>query len=319
MKILILKSSIFLALFIFVFFSIKFLIDLKRNDFFENLIDKFKAKEEERDIQEKANILLQGENEDKKMITKIDYLLNRSRIKTIIPFLTTELFIALMYLIFFVVLGIVLVITKNFIFGLLGSVLVISSIFIVLNVLAKRIFNKIEKEQIGYINVLKNLSVSDNNIISIFEKSLTFVKEPLQSYIEQFVIESKNGIPLHTAFRNLENKIENKKLKDLFKNLDIASRHASNYQAVLDESRIIFKGYTAQKYANKLAARKGRFDICLITFVGVITLMALSIFLNQNIFVQLTLTTMGNIIIAYFIAMFIYTIINFISLDKLNN
>lgn len=316
---IILYLAIFLSLSVFTYSLIKLIVDLKKKHFFENVLEKFKAKEAEREVKERAEILLEGEKEDKRLITKIDALLNRSRIKTVFPFLTAELFLIVLIVSTLVIFGGSLFIKGNVIKSLIAAGLFASLIFIILSVMSKKIFNEIEKEQIGFINILKNLSVSDNNIISIFEKSITFLKEPLKSYAEQFVIETKNGTALSAAFKNFQDKVENKKLKDVLKNLDIASRHAANYQRVLDESRIIFKHYNAQKIEKKLALRKGEFGMALLMGLGIVAFMSLSIFAGQNLFTSLMQTTAGNIFIAYFAVVFIYTILKFISLDKLSN
>lgn len=316
-----LKVILYVLLFVFLavlcYVLILVAVDLKKRNFLSTFFDSFSKKYEERKIEQEAKLLYEGATEEKTFIENIDLLIQRSRIKLMFPFLTSELLIILTLLAAAFISVSVFIYCKLLIAAISVFVIVISAIIITLQFMARNTFNKIDKVQLGYTSILKNLSISNSDIVVIFEKSISYAPEPLKSYVVQFVFECKKGISISKAFSNFEDKIENKRFKQLIKNLDIASKHDANYAKVLDESRIIFKHYFAEKERRKKAVASGRAGIVLVVVVGCFVFKLLEAF-TGDILTQLRESPLGNILLVYFLMVFIYALYKFVALDKLN-
>lgn len=316
-----LKIILYALLFVFLAilcYGFTFLVvDLKKRNFLSTFFDSFSKKYEERQIEQEAKLLYEGATEEKTFMERIDLLLQRSRLKEALPFLTSEILILITLLAAVVISITVYAYCKFLIASIAAFILVIFAVIITLQFMARITFNKIDKIQLGYSSVLKNLSISNSDIVLIFEKSIPYASEPLKGYVEQFVFECKKGIPISKAFKGFEDKIENKRFKQLIKNLEIASKHDANYEKVLNESRIIFKHYFAEKERRKKAIINGRAGILLIVIIGFVVLKLLEAF-TGDILTQLRQTPVGNVLLIYFLLVFIYAFYKFVTLDKLN-
>lgn len=312
-----LYGLMFIFLIIFAYRLIKLFMDLKRQDFLSNFFDSFSKKYEVRKIEQQAKFLYEGATKDKRFIEKVDGLIQKSRIRLIIPVLSSELLITVTLIGAFILSFFSYVWLKLLIISIGVFALVILGVIVILEFMAKITFDKIDKQQLSYTNVLKNLSVANSDIVVIFEKSIPYAEEPLRSYVKQFVFECQKGVNLDKAFKTLEDKIENNRLKQLIKNLSIASKHDGNYGKVLNEARIIFKHYYSEKERRKKAVSSGRMGIVLLIAIGLLVFKLLEAF-TGNIFDGLNKTPIGNALLGYFLVVFIYTIYKFVTLGKLN-
>ncbi|UZQ48827.1 type II secretion system F family protein [Clostridium kluyveri] len=306
---------ILLAVVSYLFISI--FIEIREKKYLNKILDDVSKVYNERQKVREAKFLYEGSTSDKKFIDKIDELVERSRIKTIIPFITSELLIAGTLVLAFVS---AFLFNKYFGFWLYTVAVFASVIFIVvftLKYMEKRTFNKIDKQLLVYINTLKNLCSSNNDIVVIIEKSIDYVEEPIKEYLEQFVFECRKGIPVYKAFRNLEDKVENKRFKQLIKNLAICSKHEANYEKIIKKSKVILKHYFEEKERRTKAVNSGRSIIVITLFMGLFTLNILQSF-SGNLLDTLKTTLVGNVLLGYFLIVLIYATYKFITLDNLN-
>jgi Flp pilus assembly protein TadB len=307
--------SIFLAVFSYFFVSI--IIEVREKRYLNKILDDVNKIYSERQKAREAKFLYEGSTNDKRFIDKIDELVERSRIKTIFPFITSELLIAGTF-----VLALVSAFLFNRYYGFwLYTVSTFASVILLivftLKYMEKRTFNKIDKQLLVYINTLKNLCSSNNDIVVIIEKSIPYVEEPIREYLEQFVFECRKGIPVYKAFRNLEDKVENKRFKQLIKNLAICSKHEANYEKIIKKSKVILKHYFEEKERRKKAVNGGR-SVIVITFaMGLFTFNILESF-SGNLLNTLKTTLVGNVLLGYFLIVLIYATYKFITLDNLN-
>ncbi|ERI90709.1 hypothetical protein HMPREF1982_03747 [Clostridiales bacterium oral taxon 876 str. F0540] len=306
---------IVLSLVSYLFISI--IIEVREKKYLNKILDDVSKVYNERQKVREAKFLYEGSTSDKKFIDKIDELVERSRIKTLIPFITSELLIAGTLVLAFVS---AFLFNKYFGFWLYTIAAFASVIFIVvftLKYMEKRTFNKIDKQLLVYINTLKNLCSSNNDIVVIIEKSIDYVEEPIKEYLEQFVFECRKGIPVYKAFRNLEDKAENKRFKQLIKNLAICSKHEANYEKIIKKSKVILKHYFEEKERRTKAVNSGRSIIVITLFMGLFTLNILQSF-SGNLLDTLKNTLVGNVLLGYFLIVLIYATYKFITLDNLN-
>lgn len=308
---------IFVVCIFFAYFFIVSLKDMKDKGFINFFFSRFSAREEDRELQEAARILYEGEIEKRSYIEKLDILIKRSRIKIIFPFLTSELLIITSIMFGVLTVFIMNSVLRLWIINITVFLSIIFLIFVILKFLAKLSFDKIDRLQLSYINLLENLSRTNKSIVTIFEKSLPYVGDPIKSYAQQFVFECKAGVSVVKAFKNFEDKIENMRFKQLLRNLALASTHDANYERLFKKSRNIFKNYYVQKQKRLKSVISGIVIIMFTIIIGVISFIGTSSLIG-NIFVKFITTIQGNIMLGYFILVFIYTIYKAISLGKLN-
>lgn len=283
------------------------------NEFLTNMNDKY----EERMKVKEAKLLYEGTTDDNKFIDRIDDLINKSSIRVIFPFLTSELLIGLSIVIASLT---TYVFNKYYPYWLFDIAVFISSMLflvLILRYMARRTYDKIDDQLLIYLNTLINLCGANDDIVVIFDKSTVYLKEPLKSFTEQFVFECRKGIPVHKAFKNFEDKIESKRFKQLLKNLSICSKHEANYKEILSKSKVILKHYFIEKERRKRAIYMGRMSI-FSTFVVGMYLFSLIGSINTTMMDSLKTTILGNIIIGYNLLVVIIAIYKFITLDKLN-
>ena len=302
---------------VFSYFFISITIEVREKKYLNKILDGFNKIYSERQKIREAKFLYEGSTNDKKSIDKIDELVERSRAKTMIPFMTSELLIAGT-----LVLALVSAFLLNKFYGfwlytLAAFTVVIFIVIFTLKYFEKKTFNKIDKQLLVYINTLKNLCSSNNDIVVIIEKSIPYVEEPIKEYLEQFVFECRKGISVYKAFRNLEDKIENKRFKQLIKNLAICSKHEANYEKIIRKSKVILKHYFEEKERRKKAVNSGRSVIVITLFMGLFTFNILQSF-SGNLLNTLKTTLVGNVLLGYFLIVLIYATYKFITLDKLN-
>lgn len=302
---------------VFSYFFISITIEIREKKYINKIFDDVNKIYSERQKIREAKFLYEGSTNDKKSIDKIDELVERSRIKTIIPYITSELLIAGT-----LVLALVSAFLLNKFYGfwlytLAAFTVVIFIVIFTLKYFEKKTFNKIDKQLLVYINTLKNLCSSNNDIVVIIEKSIPYVEEPIKEYLEQFVFECRKGISVNKAFRTLEDKIENKRFKQLIKNLAICSKHEANYEKIIKKSKVILKHYFEEKERRKKAVNSGRSVIVITLFMGLFTFNILQSF-SGNLLDSLKTTLVGNMLLGYFLIVLIYATYKFITLDKLN-
>lgn len=306
---------IFLVLFSYYFIST--VIEIRKKKSINSILNDINNKYEERQKEREAKFLYVGTTNDKRFIDKIDELVERSRIKEVFPYTTSELLIAVT-----MILALVTAFLFNKYYGFWlytvgSSSIVIFLIVLILKYMEKRTFNKIDKQLLVYVNTLKNLCSSNNDIVVIIEKSIPYVDEPIKGYSQQFVFECRKGIPIDKAFKNFEDKVENKRFKQLIKNLAICSKHEANYEKIIKKSKVILKHYFEEKERRKKAVNNGRAVIVITFFIGAFTFRLLDSF-SDNILETFKTTLIGNLLLGYFLIVLIYATYKFITLDKLN-
>ena len=186
--------------------------------------------------------------------------------------------------------------------------------YIALYIASGLTYEKVDDGLLLFINHLENFSSTTDDVVTLFEKTLPYVKEPLKRYVEEFVNEAKSG-DLKLAFRNFEKKVENKRFKSILNNLEIASRHEANYKDILGESRVILKGYFESKQRNKSIVQNGRAEILLVLLMAGVMIGVMS-GITPNLLFDLQNTLAGNFIILYCVIVFIFIIWQFIAFDK---
>ena len=246
---------------------------------------------------------------------RIDIYLIRSGLKEKFTFLNAEIY----FLLTFIVQAIGFVVSQIFIRKIAISICISIFMglfpFLVLYILTSITYEKIDNQIMVFLNILDNFATSTDDIVSIFQQTSEYVRYPLDRYCDEFVAESKTTGDTKTAFNNLENKIENTKLKDIIKNLEISSENDANYKQILEKSKEIMKGYFENKEKVKSTKKTGQLEIIICLAMGLIIVFMMKSMI-PSLLTNLFTTQVGNMILTYWLIVIIICLWNFIALQK---
>lgn len=291
--------------------------EIKLRGYIGNIFGKFSSKYEERRKNRDVYILLEGETEDITFLEKIDLLIERSGLRSYIPFVTGEILIVFSIISALIISILFQKISGQILFSIAIFFIIIFFIYLSLRQLSKITYDKIDDQLLVYINTLENLTSTNSDIIEIMEKALPYMREPLKTFSRQFTFECKKGVTKEEAFKNFENKIESKRFKQLIKNMEICSKYEANYKEILNKSRVIMKNYFSEKERRKKEVRQGRIAIITVIIIGII-LFKIVLQIDDGLALQLKNTFIGNIIMGYNLFVVLFAMFKFITLDKIN-
>ncbi len=309
------KIIIYLGLFLLAVINayriIKFWLD---NKITKIVIDSFEESYDKRCSKSDKQKLVEGNIEETNILRSLDIMINRSGIREKYSFFTTEVFIAL---------TIVIVVSTYFLskfinnywgFNLLIAMFAGLACYFSIYYLSGISYEKIDSQITNFINYLENFASTNVDIVTIIEKTSFYMEDPLKSYLEKFVTESRQG-KIKLAFQNLVDKIENVKFQQLIKNLEIASRHEANYKEVVSESRIILKGYFKNKEKRKELIRNGRIELIMMLLISTLVLKMVAD-ITPNLANDIFTTTEGAIFVVIGIILIGACIWLFLRIDR---
>ncbi len=105
---------------------------------------------------------------------------------------------------------------------------------LLLNVLKNINSTKLERIMLDFLLQLKNYTKINNDIVFAFKEVKTL--EPLQSYINTFLIQINSGIKFEKAIENIKEKIEFETLKSVFTNIEYCYIYGGNFSELMDKS-----------------------------------------------------------------------------------
>ena len=134
------------------------------------------------------------------------------------------------------------VITYFFVYGffkiiLLSAIISIPAIFAPIFILGKakeRNSKKIEDIMLDFLLQLKNYTRINNDIIYALKQVKTL--EPLQGYINKFLIELNSGIKFEKAIENLKDKIGFDSLRTVLSNIQYCYLYGGDFSVLMDKS-----------------------------------------------------------------------------------
>ena len=300
--IVIFRVALLLTVMAFSYHLYKFLY---RKNVIEKMVNDFETNYQKRQELEEKVRREEGNVIKKGFIHHIDIMIERSRLRKKIPFLTTEL-----YLVISIIVGLAcFILSKLFIqfwvVNVLVGILSVFGMYLVIYYSSGFNFEKIDDQIITLINDIEN----------IFENVADYLDDPLDEYFMEFVQYSRETGDIEGAFKNIEGKLENEKLQNLFKNLEIASRNRANYKELMKEARSIFSGYFDSKTKRKILISNGRAGIFTLLIVGIGMLYFVGLFI-EGFTAYIINTFFGNVLMFLGIILFLYALWNFINIDR---
>lgn len=309
------KIIIYLGLFLLAAINayriIKFWLD---NKITKIVIDNFEESYDKRCSKSDKQKLVEGNIEETNILRSLDIMINRSGIREKYSFFTTEVFITLTIMIVISTYFLSKFINNYWGFNLLISMFAGLACYFSIYYLSGISYEKIDSQITNFINYLENFATTNVDIVTIIEKTAFYMEDPLKSYLEKFVTESRQG-KIKLAFQNLADKIENVKFQQLIKNLEIASRHEANYKEVVSESRIILKGYFKNKEKRKELIRNGRIELAMMLLISTLVLKMVTD-ITPNLANDIFTTTEGAIFVVIGIVLIGACIWLFLRIDR---
>ena len=105
---------------------------------------------------------------------------------------------------------------------------------LVLNLMAEHRNSKLEKIMLDFLLQLKNYTKINNDIIYAFKQVKTL--EPMQGYIDSFLIEVNSGVKFEKAIENIKEKVNFEKLKQVFSNIEYCFIYGGDFSTLMDKS-----------------------------------------------------------------------------------
>ncbi|MBR4110775.1 MAG: hypothetical protein IKK43_03705 [Clostridia bacterium] len=200
-------------------------------------------------------------------IHKLGILIERAGIKQgILMNPLSLIFIGLMFSILCYIVAL-----KIFEARVLSFIIAMPTVFtpiVILKLIADYNDDKIEKIIPNFLLQLKNYTQINNDIIYAIKESKTI--EPLQSYINKFLIEINSGIKFENAIDNLNEKIKIKELEKLFSNIKNCYISGGSFAELINKSYYMISIIQKEKLARKEETKGARIVLMILVLLDLI-------------------------------------------------
>ncbi len=140
----------------------------------------------------------------------------------------------------------------------------------ILNLICDYKNSKIEKAMLDFLLQLKNYTEINNDIIYAFKQVKTI--EPLQGYINKFLVEVNSGIKFEKAIENLKEKIVFVKFKSVFSGIEHCYLYGGDYRELMDRSYKMIAKVQKEKASRIQETKSARIVLRNINCFGLICL-----------------------------------------------
>lgn len=282
---------VFLSLIWFSMFCLFY--HLRKSRFFEksanSMMEKLSAH-----ILDDARGVLRKNIKKNSFIDKLQQKYIYSRIQNHIPFMSFDIWLAFLILLFVATLTICLFVIEKALpsifiaFGITAIPLFIEIVLVQIN------FKKVDDNMIEFLNLLGNFSSTNSEVSNIFSMIYSKFDAPLSTVLREYTLEAETYGSL-AALDIMSNKLEHPKFKEIIKNLRICIYHANSFKVITDNNKRIINDYEEQKKEEKSLAYQNS-----ITFVIMISMLIITLSLSQqmieiNIWTFLLTNTLGQI------------------------
>ncbi len=116
---------------------------------------------------------------------------------------------------------------------------------LVLNLMAEYKSNKLEKLMLDFLLQLKNYTKINNDIVFAFKQVKTM--EPMQGYVDSFLVEVNSGVKFEKAIENIKEKVAFEKLKQVFSNIEYCYIYGGDFSILMDKSYSMISNVQKEK------------------------------------------------------------------------
>ena len=242
-----------------------------------NLSDNYHEKGLHREIRR----YIRSDYAEVSMIEKIELnLIDKSNIKTYIPFASFYLLLACCITIFIISFQ---AIYKTTLFMpstmILSSLISLTPVFI-LDIMAKYNSEKVRKKLAGFISVLNRWCAVREDIFYAFEKSIdSGIGEPLKTYVRDMIVQVNRGVEPLESLSMLQMKVDNLQFRDFIINIKQNVKHRGEIRKLLSNLEEQFYKIEEEYNRRKISTYKDRITIY---FIIVMVLVVGYTFLKIN-------------------------------------
>lgn len=227
------------------------------------------------------------------MFHKINILIERSGIKRglivnpitvlITCFISSSIFYVLIYKIFKDIFLSCIIAAPSFFFPIL-----------LLKMMSEYNDEKIEKIIPNFLLQLKNYTQISNDIIYAFKEVETI--EPLQRYLNKFLIEINSGVNFESAIDNLNEKIKVRELENLFNNIKKCYISGGSFAELINKSYYMISMIQKEKMQRKEETRGARLVLFILILLDLIVYFTY-INSNKENYIIMRKSIIGNMIL----------------------
>ena len=312
--------GLYALLFILVFLSFLALFSyLRKNSVISNSLKNFYEKAEnsvkERWRVEKSQEIERGYSDKENLLIKLDKTIRYSNIRKYIPFLNSNIFIFVLVLLSAtaLILGAVF---GNLVIGIGAAIAVSLTLIIIVLAMANVNYKKTEENILTFVNLVENYSKTNNDLIAILGKTYTYLDEPLKGYVQEaYLLGKRTGDP-DLALTTLQNNVQNKRFREIVRNLQICSHYEANYEEVVNDLRQQLIEYLAGKRSKEAMARNARIELSILIATSGVVMYLMGSFMSNNIFAMLNETFVGKLILLYIIIVLAIALFNMIFMNR---
>jgi tight adherence protein B len=307
----VLAATLFVAIYNFVYYT----REQRIADKIAKGINAISQKHEKKILRLRYRQYYKSIKKSKNYIEELDIKIEKANARNHIKILTAETLI-----IFNIILAIpAFILAYKLFYNVIAALLISSCVFsipiIILNIQGYKNAAKVDTQLVYYINILKNFCHIQDDIIFAIERSIPYLREPLKSYNICLVNEVKHGISPYDAFENYKNKVGNKRFKLLIKNLQLCIKYKGRYVEVLTKSKDVLKKYSIEKNRRKTESKNARFVIYAMVLVSIGIFYGVVV-INPFLLIELRKDLIGQLIIIYNIAVYVYALYKSITIEK---
>lgn len=172
-------------------------------------------------------------------------------------------------------------------------------------------------ELTNFLNLLGNYSTANTEVFSIFAQIAPQVEEPLSSCLYECVAESQDANKdKMAALQNLGNKIEDRKFKEVIKNLEIAQSNVGSYASIVATNRHSLIEYIHGKRLKEGIARENTISFAIVIAAMVMVLYFIGQLMSIDIMSALFSSPAGIVVIVIALATIIFFAFSAISAGR---
>jgi len=314
---LILNAAVFIAILVC---SYHVVYHIQVNNIIPKLVAKLKSdvkmQEKLREEEYKRQFELEGQFKSKNRMHRLNKKLISSGISVTHPEITAEVFVLIVTLVIVLVGFAVQMIKQNIIMTLTSVIVMFFLIALGLEILITINLNRLEKETVKFVNLLKNVSHTEGSVAEMLGRTIPYISNPLKANVERCYYEIKTTGDVTLSLQHLCDRTNYKKLQEIFEALRVCSTHYEAYETVINESSESVNAYIAYRKELNQIKQSNIIDIMVMGIMGVFIIYEMKNMLtNIDVSYYLFETLIGQAAIIALIVVFAYSIYNAIKND----
>ncbi len=229
--------------------------------------DKKRISDIEKERREYGTVGGKNGNAFNKILDKIDNLLIYSGVGITYPWLNTSTLIALEVLGLCLIFLILILFVGNIVVSVLVSCVFAVIPFLVLSVKADEAYRCTEKQMTLCVNIVSNMSVSTNNIVTVIKEVAPYMAYPLAGAMERAVSTANLTGDDSSCVRQLTREIEHPMFVRFLRHLEICSKNDSDFKSVAKDYAVQVDA--ALKNARRMKAIFDNGKASIISLIGI--------------------------------------------------